>query len=460
MFVGRKEELKELKEMLESNSFKAALIYGKRRVGKTEIITQALKETDKIVCSFECKKTNLDLNLQTLSEYFLNLFNLPNIVFKDFDSFFDFVFRYSLEKEFVFVIDEFSFLLEEDFSIESSLAIAIDKYKNESKMKLIISGSYVQLIEKMIDSTSHCYGRFTNILLIRPFDYYESSLFYPNYSDEDKFICYSVFGGLAYFNSLINDSKSVEDNICSLIIKKDSILEAELNQMILLETTKINRLNDLILLIARGKTKYADILSVLSQEKLTKPDYLLKKLIEMDIIEKVVPINKKENKKLTFYQFKDNFFSFYYKYIFASPYSLIRGNPKMFFDNFIKDDFYKNFLPKSFEKVSKEFLLRENLKGKIKPIFKDIGTYFYDDSKNKVNRQFDVVSLDENGYISYECKFTSEKVNKKVIEEELSQSKSLEIPFYRLGFISKNGFSNDFDKKDFNLFELKDFYKE
>ena len=112
---------------MKSNSFKATLIYGKRRVGKTEIITQVLKETDKIVCSFECKKTNLDLNLQTLSEYFLNLFNLPSIVFKDFDSFFDFVFHYSLEKEFVFVIDEFSFLLEEDFSIESSLAIAIDK---------------------------------------------------------------------------------------------------------------------------------------------------------------------------------------------------------------------------------------------------------------------------------------------------------------------------------------------
>ena len=70
------------------------------------------------------------------------------------------------------------------------------------------------------------------------------------------------------------------------------------------------------------------------------------------------------------------------------------------------------------------------------------------------------MSLDENGYITYECKFTSEKVNKKVIEEELSQTKSLEIPFYRLGFISKNGFSNDFDKKDFTLFELKDFYKE
>ena len=460
MYIGRKEELKELKEMLNSSNFKAALIYGKRRVGKTEIISEAIKFTNKKVFNFECKKTNISLNLKSISDYFFKIFDLPPSSFQDFDTFFDFVFRYSIENEFVFILDEFSFLLEEDFSIESSLAIAIDKYKKFSKIKLIISGSYIQLMKKMIDQNSHCYGRFTNILLIRPFNYYESSLFYPNYSFEDKFICYSVFGGLAYINSLIDDSKSVIDNICSLIIKKDSILENELNQMILLETTKINRLNDLILFIARGKTKYSDLLSLLNQEKLTRPDYLIKKLIDMDIIEKITPINKKENKKLTFYQFKDNFFSFYYKYIFSSPYSLIRNNPKLFFDNFIKEDFYKEFLPKAFEKVSKEFLLRENLKGNIKPLFKDIGTYFFDDSFKKIKRQLDIVTLDEKGYISYECKYLKEKINKKIINEELNQTSYLDIPFYKLGFISKAGFSNDFDKSNFNLYELKDFYKE
>ena len=138
----------------------------------------------------------------------------------------------SKTKSFVLVIDEFTFLLEKDFAIESFLASAIDKYKEESLMKLVISGSYVGLIEKMTKYGSHSYVRFNHILFIRPFDYYYSSLFYKNYSNEDKLIAYAVFGGLPYFNSLINPKISIIENIKNLIIQRDSILEYELKQWI------------------------------------------------------------------------------------------------------------------------------------------------------------------------------------------------------------------------------------
>lgn len=459
MFVGRKNEIEELNRAFKTDKMEAILIYGRKRIGKTAIINEALKNHDDIIIHYECKRVSLETNLEMLTILFTTKLGLGDISFKDFNAFFDYAFKISETKKFILVIDEFTFLLEKDFAIESYLAAAIDIHKENSKMKLIISGSYVGLIEKMIDYGSHSYGRFNHILFIRPFSYYESANFYPNYSEEDKFIAYSVFGGLPYFNSLIDTNLSIIDNIKNLIIKPDSLLEMELNQMILKETERIANFNDAVGLIAKGKTKQSDLISCLKQYDKADPKYLLNKMVEMDIIEKYTPINDKTNRKLSFYKFKDNFFAFYYRYIALSPYSLMRKNPDYFYDAFIKEDFETYFLPHKFEDISKEFLLKINLEGKIKPVVLDIGTYFYNDKKDKRNRQFDVVTLDEQGYISYECKYSNNKIGNSVINEEIEQTSNLNIKFYKLGFISKVGFKDDIDNKKYNLYTLKDFYK-
>lgn len=458
MFIGRKDELNEIKNALNSKKIEAILIYGRRRVGKSEIIKESLKEIKMPIINFECKKSTVLSNLNALTEIFKYTFHLENIYFKNFDEFFDYVFKYSIDNEYSLIIDEFSFLLEEDFSIESSLAIAIDKYRNVSKLKLIISGSYITLMTKMIEYGSHCYGRFNHILLIRPFDYFTSSLFYNNYSNEDKIKIYSVFGGIPYFNSLIDINKTADQNIIDLIIKKDSILEHEIVEMIMNETGKVNLLNELITIIGRGVCKYKDIVINLNQNKSSRPDYLINKLIDMNIIKKVNPINQKNNVKKMKYVFNDNLIHFYYKYLFNNPYSINRSDSTFFYNNFIKDDFETSYIPHKFEEISKEFLLKLNFNNKIKDTILDIGTYSCDDSKNKINMEFDVVTLDKNGYISYECKYSNHLIDKKIINEEICQTDNLDVHFYKLGFISKKGFKKDIDKTKYNYYELKDFY--
>lgn len=459
MFIGRENELKELKNSFSSNKFESIIIYGRRRVGKTEIIKESIKNYKNPIVHYECKRTSLASNLNYLTQCFTASLGFNNkIKFESYNDFFNYVFQYSVNQEFILIIDEFSFLLEEDFSIESVLAACIDIYKNISKLKLIISGSYVTIMQKMIEYGSHSYGRFNHVLLIRPFDYFTSSLFYENYSNEDKIKTYSVFGGLPYFNSLIDSNLSVEENIFNLIIKKDSILEHELNEMILYETKRVAYLNDLISIIGQGTYKYKDIVTKIKQNKDARPDYLLNKLIEMDILKKVVPINDKTNTKKTLYKFQDNLIHFYYKYIFNSPFSINRENPKFYYDNFIKEDFLNQYIPEKFEKIATEFLIKANINNKIQPIIMEIGTYSFNDKKNKINREFDVVTLDKNGYISYECKYTSSKIDSNIILEEENQTKELDINFYKLGFIAKIGFSNKIDKTKYNCFTLEDFY--
>lgn len=458
MFIGRSEEVKEIKNALSTEKFESILIYGRRRIGKSEIIHESVKNSTIPVLNFECKRSSLKSNLDGLTKLFQDNFNFTNLVFNSFDDFFDYVFKYSMKKKFVLIIDEFSFLLDEDYTIESSLAVAIDKYKEYSKLKLLVSGSYVTMMTKMIEYGSHSYGRFNHILLIRPFDYYESSLFYPNYKDEDKIKMYSVFGGIPYFNSLIDNTKSADQNIIDLIVKEDSILEHEINEMILLETNKISLLNDLISIIGSGTNKYKDIVNKLKQRNNVRPDYLINKLIEMNIIKKVTPINQLNNPKKMFYIFEDNLINFYYKYLFNNPYSVNRRDKDFFYKNFIKDDFEKYYIPKKFEQISKQFLLKLNFLNKLNNVILNIGTYFFDDPKNKINREFDVVTLDKNGYIAYECKYTNEKISNLIILEEINQTDNLEINFYKLGFISKSGFKVDVDKNKYICYSLKDFY--
>ena len=105
-----------------------------------------------------------------------------------------------------------------------------------------------------------------------------------------------------------------------------------------------------------------------------------------------------------------------------------------------------------------EYLFRANINFLINPIILKIGTYSFNDFKNKTNREFDVVTLDKNGYISYECKFTNSKINNKIVVEEEQQTKNLNITFYKLGFISKNGFSDDVDAEKYSCISLSDFY--
>lgn len=119
--------------------------------------------------------------------------------------------------------------------------------------------------------------------------------------------------------------------------------------MVLSETNKIGALNDLIAIIGMGTSKYKDIVAKLRQIKEIRPEYLLNKLVEMNIIRKVTPINDKNNPQKMFYSFEDNLIHFYYNYLFVNAYFANRINPKLFYEGFIKNDFETQFISKKFE---------------------------------------------------------------------------------------------------------------
>ena len=459
MFYGRKKEISEIRKALANDRFEAIMLTGRRRVGKSEIIRESLVGCDLDVIGFECRSVSLQDNLKDLSETVASFFSLPSAtVFKSFGELFDFVLDKSENRKFVFAIDEFSYLLNDDSTIDSDLAKAINRHKHKSNAKIIVAGSYVRLMQKMIESDRPLYGRFTHIITINPFDYYDSAKFYSNYSDEDKVLMYSAFGGMPYFNSLIVSEESATDNILELIVRRDSVLEHEINEVVLQETGRVNSMNSLISLVASGCAKYADIVNALSSSSSVRPDYALNKLCEMQVLRKEVPINEPNNRKRTFYVFSDNLMHFYYSFVFSNSSKRNIMSPKAFYDKFISPAFMERYVPLKFEEVSKEFLIRKNIAGAVNPPFFNIGVYSAN-SKKFGYRQFDVVTQDDDGYVSWECKYTNKKVSIGTVSEEEVQALNSELGISRTGFISRSGFTDEvLRRKQGYLHSLAEFY--
>ena len=228
-FYGRETERKKLNSMFCTDGQMISLIYGRRRIGKSELIRQVLKETELKSIYYECKQTTEQNNVDSLSELVGETFDFPKPAFADMESLLRFLFRTSEKKPLILVLDEYPYLRENVKGLDSVLQSVIDEYRDRSNIKLIICGSYVDTMKELLAKQNPLYGRIDLTLNLKPMDYYESALFYPDFSDEDKVRIYSVFGGIPYYNRLIDGKKSVRENNIDLIASKGARLENEVS---------------------------------------------------------------------------------------------------------------------------------------------------------------------------------------------------------------------------------------
>ena len=440
-FIGRTLELTKLKTLMESDDMSLALIYGRRRVGKSELVKQALKESDIPAVYYECKQVAEASNVKGICEVVSEVFNLPPLGFTTIEDVTKYLFEQAKDKKMVFILDEYPYIRENIAGLDSIIQSLVDKYKDSSKLTLILLGSYVDVMKSLLEESNPLYGRADLVIDLKQMDYYESSLFYPDMSDEDKVRIYSVFGGIPYFNRLIDERKSVKENIIDLIASPGARLENEVSMYLNAEISKIVNANEVFETLARGFSKYSDILSQSHVSSGPTLVDVLEKLIRMEVVEKKAPINDERNKKKAGYYICDNLSLFYFKYIFRYSSQLKIMDPEVFYDKYIADNFEKDYVPHKFEEICRQYLIRQNRLGNITPIIEKIGKYYYDDPKTHTNGEFDVVTLDEKGYAFYEVKFREKKISKEDIEEEIRQVKETGLNCYKYVFFSRAGFT-------------------
>lgn len=440
-FLGRAEQRKKLHRILDKDSQAVSLIYGRRRVGKSELIKQVLRESDIAGIYYECKQTTEMNNVESLAVLIAGEFHLPRPAFANMEEVLDFLFQKACGQKMIFVLDEYSYLRDCVTGMDSILQSLIDKYSESSSIKLILCGSFVDIMKPLLYNENPLYGRVDLTINLKPMDYFESSLFYPEFSDEDKVRLYSVFGGIPYFNRLIEPGLTVRENITELIASPGARLENEVSMYLKSEISKIINANEVFDALARGFSKYSDILSQSHVSSGPAMVDVLDKLMRMEMVEKQAPINDENNRKKMSYRIVDNLSLFYYRYIFRYLSQMNVMEPETFYDRYIKEDFETVYVPRIFETVCRQYLIRLNRRGLLEEPFEKIGKYYYDDPVRKRNGEFDIVTKDAKGYIFYEAKFRKEPVTQEMIQAEISQVKETGFECYKYGFMSRSGFT-------------------
>ena len=457
-FYGRDLQKKNLKRVFERNELQTVLVYGRRRVGKSELIKQSLRETDIRSIYYECKQTTEMNNTDSLSLVISELFQIPKPHFSGMEELLDYLFRAASGLPLIVVLDEYPYLREAVKGLDSILQSLIDKYRESSLIKFIVCGSYVDVMKSLISGENPLYGRVDLTIDLKPMDYYESSMFYPDFSSEDKVRLYSVFGGIPYYNRLIDQHVSVRDNVIDLIASPGARLENEVSMYLKSEISKIVNANEVIETLARGYSRYSDILSQSHVSSSPALADVLDKLIRMEVVLKEAPLNDQSNKRKTGYYISDNLSLFYYRYIFRYLSQMNVMAPEAFYSRFIEKDFEEKYVPHIFENVCKQYLIRLNKSGMLDEPFEKIGKYYYDDPVNKKNGEFDIVTEDPKGYIFYEAKFRKEPLSDSTIKKEVEQVKATGLNCYKFGFFSRSGFDISAGE-NLSLIELDELYK-
>lgn len=445
-FIGRNEYLNKLKKQVDTDEMSFSLIYGRRRVGKSELVKETLRCVNEKGIYFECKQVAEESNVASLSAIVTDVIELPKLGYTDIESLLDYIFKLAVNEKLILVLDEYPYLRESVKGLDSILQSLVDKYRESSKLKLIILGSYVEIMRSLLEHSNPLYGRVDLTIDLKQMDYYESALFYPGFSPEDKVRIYSVFGGIPYYNRLIDDKKSVRDNMIDLIASSGARLENEVSMYLSAEISKIINANEVFEALARGYSRYSDILSQSHVSSGPTLIDVLDKLIKMEVVVKTAPMNDPNNKRKVGYQIADNLSLFYYRYIFKYLSQMKIMDSSVFFSKYIEKDFEENYVPHQFEEICKQYLIRENKAGNINPILEKIGKYYYDNPKEHTNGEFDIVTEDELGFAFYEVKFRKAPVSKSMVENEIAQVDATGLKCYKYVFFSRSGYEEmDFD---------------
>lgn len=452
MFVGRKKELGLLKSQFKSANKSAILVYGKRRVGKSSLIANAAKDFDGIAINHLCVKTTYEGNLSLLCRSVCSALELPLASFNTIFDLFDFL--KAQNKKILLVLDEYQYLKQslKDSSIDSYMQSIIDSLA--PNIKLVLCGSYISIMKELVTESNPLFGRFTLIINLQEFDYLDASEFYKSLSNSDKVAFYSVFGGSPYVLSILDEKKSLRQNIVELLIPQNSVLRTYIENVMLSEIRQAYDIR-LFEVLGNGKKRYSEIASSLGVSDNGLLDKQLKYLISMEAIQKVFPINRPKDKKRQFYQIKDNLMRFYFSYIFGNESLISKFGEERFYRLSI-DESLNTFISYRFEEIVCQYFSRLARNGARDDIL-DVGSYWYDDNKNKRNGQFDCVLRTDSGYDFYEAKFYKKKMSLKECKNEEAQIRNVaELDCDKIGFVCSSGFN--FESKDFELLNAEDIY--
>jgi AAA+ ATPase superfamily predicted ATPase len=439
MFIGREKELKTLDKLYNSDKFEFAVIYGRRRVGKTALINQFINGKKAIY--FMGVESNAKQNLENFSKSIMEYFSgiAAQSTFNSFQAALEYVFKLSKNERIILVIDEYPYCAHSDKSLASTIQLMIDQYKDDSKLMLILCGSSMSYMEdNVLAYKSPLYGRRTAQMKIQPFDFSECCDYLKNTNDEDKALIYGIVGGTPQYLLQMNDKLSVEDNIKNTYLNPMSFLYEEPINLLKQEVREPSVYNAIITAIATGHSRMSEISTKVGETTNVCANYI-KSLINLGIIRKETPYGEKESKK-SIYRVEDNMFYFWYRFVLENNSIISRGASDIAYKRI--EPQLSDYMGRIFEDICKQYLWKQLIIGKSPIEFHSLGRWWGNDSKEKRQTEIDIMGEQDNETALFaECKWRNEKVDLDILETLIKRSQLFHYKNVHYYMFSKTGFT-------------------
>ena len=457
MFVGRERELSKLQSAYRRDKFEMAVMYGRRRVGKTRLITEFMGDKDAIY--FSALEVSAKMNLSNLSRAIMTYEtgrSIGSFSYGSFEECFDALYQISKEKRLIFVIDEYPYLASSFPGISSLLQQYIDLKFKETELFIILCGSSMSFMEnQVLGYESPLYGRRTMQFKINPLDFWESRQFHQNFTEEEKAIIYGITGGIPQYLEYIDDSKSLSENIIDNFFDNTAYLYDEPGNLLKQELREPALYNSIITAIADGASRINEISTKAGMDNPVCSKYI-KSLIELGIVRKEKPAMENDAKR-SIYRLDDGMFRFWYRFVAPNVDRICQNQGAVAYRNI--EPQISDFMGQVFEEMCKQFLWKLNLDGTID--FAKAERWWGTNPQLKRQEEIDIIAYDDSKMIFCECKWRNEKLSRRVAEELLAKSEMFWGKEKSFILFSKSGFTDDClalqKDKNIKMFSLADF---
>ncbi len=411
-FIDRAPELRALEKRWRSPGFDLLVIYGRRRIGKTELIKEFSRDKPHIylLSSQDAKDRQLDKMLDAVSSFFHE--RKPDI--HDWRDGVGYLKEKLEEEKILLTMDEFPRLVQSNRSILSYLQELADEIESESTM--ILCGSSIGVMEsEVMGHKSPLFGRRTGQIDLQPFDF-STSLQAIKYPFEEAIRSYAVTGGAPMYLLSFDYGRSLEDNIRDVILDKTSFMFQEPEFLLRTELRNPSRYMSVLEAVANGHTKPNRISNHTGIDRGPLSAYL-KTLRRLRLLRREIPVTEERKKsKRSLYEIDDNFLRFWFHYVEPRRSSIEISAEDVASSEIMAS--LDEFSSKTFEDVCRELISKLNPKGLFSTKYSRVGRWWHGE------HEIDIIALNEseNEILLGECKW-SEKVNPEALYFRLKEKK-------------------------------------
>ncbi|MUV85162.1 helix-turn-helix domain-containing protein [Natronomonas sp. CBA1123] len=449
-FVDRETELEQLTGCYESETADFVVLYGRRRLGKSELVRQSITDRDDAIY-YQAVESTAENQLEQFVDAATSQFPALETVRRDWETLLEALGG----QDAIVIIDEFPFLIEEDESLPSRIQRVWDTALQETGMTLVLVGSSISVMEdKVLSGSAPLYGRRTATIDLKPLSVANARQFFPAYDSETAITAWSIYGGTPYYLQTIDPDEPLESNVQETILSEQGLLYSEPEFLLRIELRQPNTYFSILRALAHGRRTPNEIAGMAGVESSSLSTYL-QTLRRLRLVERHIPVTASPTaSKRGRYRIVAPLFRFWFRFVYGrqDQLGLLGGDA---YEELVAPDL-PDYVSPLFER-----LCQEALPGLIDRRFRNVGQWWFKE------HELDVLGLTTEGLVAGECKFTSQPVSEGVLadlertasEVRWSEAPADGKPLFVL--FSRSGFTDDLQqvadtRRDVRLFGLSD----